>query len=653
MSQANFSSGSAAESSLLESADQTVPPTGPPPPPSVSHPPSFLERERISKPAGSDEGNQRSSLPPQTDVAATQVNQTAAPTSIGKNTGPQLPPIQHGNGLRHSGARDHRAVPPPPPPRATLPPVRRAVPPEYPAGEPNTSTGGVGSARVGRWQGEVAPIRKAQPPQGTVPKTPSTTGGDPNLSDQPSTANDPSDLPADRVTRTAPPWLVSMVIHLVLLLLLALVTTPAGKKLGRIVLTIGEAAPKEAPELAEFSIASDDSLIDTKIDAEDVSEVDLPPIFEAVEVEAMKIDIPVPEGIGEAMLAEVRPMFGGRTGATKEALLKLYGGTPETQEAVAMGLQWLKRNQGRKGGWSMRGPYRDGAFSENECAATAMALLAFLGDGHTHKSGQYAAEVEKGLKYLLKMQDRSGFFAAKSQGHEQMYAQAQATIAVCEMYGMTKDSWLRPYAQAAIVFAEKSQSRQGGWRYQPRIDADTSVTGWFLMALESGRSAGLDVNDSVMRHIGDYLDTVASYEGAAYAYQPRRPPTSPMTAEGLLCRQYLGWQRTDIPLIRGIEALLIEDPFDISQRDVYYWYYATQVMHHFGGSPWRTWNDAMREQLPAAQVKTGREKGSWAPQLDQYGGTHGRIYTTCLSIYCLEVYYRHMPIYQADGKQIK
>ena len=98
-------------------------------------------------------------------------------------------------------------------------------------------------------------------------------------------------------------------------------------------------------------------------------------------------------------------------------------------------------------------------------------------------------------------------------------------------------------------------------------------------------------------------------------------------------------------MVRGISALIEDAPFNIADQDVYYWYYATQVLHHYGGSPWRRWNTVMREELPNAQVKTGKESGSWAPQRDRWGKNAGRLYTTCLSLYCLEVYYRHMPIY--------
>ena len=32
-------------------------------------------------------------------------------------------------------------------------------------------------------------------------------------------------------------------------------------------------------------------------------------------------------------------------------------------------------------------------------------------------------------------------------------------------------------------------------------------------------------------------------------------------------------------------------------HNVYYWYYATQVMHNYAGYEWDTWNRAMRKLL--------------------------------------------------------
>lgn len=125
-----------------------------------------------------------------------------------------------------------------------------------------------------------------------------------------------------------------------------------------------------------------------------------------------------------------------------------------------------------------------------------------------------------------------------------------------------------------------------------------------------------------------------------------------MTAEGLLCRQYLGWEQDDPRLVRGVRTLVARRiDYRGGSPDVYYWYYATQVCHHQGGEAWERWNTAMRERVPQAQVKVGKEKGSWDPRRDAWGNLGGRLYTTCLSTYMLEVYYRHLPIYSYRKKK--
>ena len=118
-----------------------------------------------------------------------------------------------------------------------------------------------------------------------------------------------------------------------------------------------------------------------------------------------------------------------------------------------------------------------------------------------------------------------------------------------------------------------------------------------------------------------------------------------MTAEGLLCRQYLGWEQNDARLLSGVEYVL-SHPFDATENhDVYYWYYAAQVTHHIEGAAWDRWNSTMCVELPRLQCTKGKERGSWDPQPDRWSHLGGRLYTTCLSIYSLEVYYRHLPIY--------
>ena len=89
-----------------------------------------------------------------------------------------------------------------------------------------------------------------------------------------------------------------------------------------------------------------------------------------------------------------------------------------------------------------------------------------------------------------------------------MYAQAIVTLALCEGYALTQSPQLREPAEraAAILItaqtAPKSNPQHpGGWRYTPTSsDADTSVTGWMVMALHSARMAGLEVPDAVFEN---------------------------------------------------------------------------------------------------------------------------------------------------------
>lgn len=338
--------------------------------------------------------------------------------------------------------------------------------------------------------------------------------------------------------------------------------------------------------------------------------------------------------------------FSGRTGGLKERLVNSGGGTAVTEGAVRAALEWLKRQQKSDGSWSLRGPYRDGAVIENEIAATALALLAFQGAGHTHRideSSDYARVVATGTKALLDRFDPAHHNWTQSQHGG--YTEALATISVCELYGMTQDRRFRKPAGDMVRLCLDAQSPQGGWRYRPQSDSDTSVTGWFVMSLYSGRAAGLSVPNSALLKVGQYLDAAATSNGSRYGYQAGTAARRSMTAEGLLCRQLLGWGGNDPRLVDGVNYLLAEPP-DWNRLDSYTWYYATQVCHHIQGDPWVAWNGVMREVLPENQIKEGPEAGSWPPQGDPQQNAGGRLYVTCLCTYMLEVYYRHLPIYQ-------
>jgi hypothetical protein len=87
---------------------------------------------------------------------------------------------------------------------------------------------------------------------------------------------------------------------------------------------------------------------------------------------------------------------------------------------------------------------------------------------------------------------------------------------------------------------------------------------------------------------------------------------------------------------------------------------ATQVMHHMQGEAWRFWNlgpggtgkGGIRDTLIAKQDKgdlpgKAHQAGSWG------GSQGGRMMATSLSLLCLEVYYRHLPLYRRDREVLK
>jgi hypothetical protein len=463
------------------------------------------------------------------------------------------------------------------------------------------------------------------------------------------------------VLENSPPWLVSMVFHMLLLIIMGLVVFSQIQR-NPVQLSAEVAVPDKVGEQLDTDSppglpqGSDDGTGDV------LTPDNLPPVDDPL---GSPGKVPIRPG-GHLATSDVEApglswVLRGRTpGGSRDKAARGKGGSDLTQAAVARGLEWLARNQRPDGSWSLAGPYSDATpkFNDCEAAATAMALLAFQGDGNTHLEGKYKKNVANGWKWLLKQQDEAGCFFQNGGFNYRFYTQGQCSIAICELYAMSNDTKFKPPAQLAINYCLRSQSPEGGWRYTPNSDSDVSVTGWVVMALQSARMAGLSVPGENLQNVGKFLDSVAAHGGARYPYQKDGDVRRSMTAEALLMREYLGWKRNDRRLVDGINWITSpENLIDFrNNRDVYYWYYATQAAFHLEGDAWNRWNAVMRKALPEQQVLRGKEAGSWDPSKpseDQWSRNAGRLYVTCLSIYMLEVYYRHMPLYShvySDGE---
>ncbi|MCE9529926.1 MAG: terpene cyclase/mutase family protein [Planctomycetes bacterium] len=341
------------------------------------------------------------------------------------------------------------------------------------------------------------------------------------------------------------------------------------------------------------------------------------------------------------------PGLNGRSGATKVALLKQGGGNDKTEAAVGRALIWLAEQQNKSGGfWEF-----DGSHKSDKIAATGMALLPFLAAGETHKTGtRYKSTVGGGLNYLKSQIKPNGQFAGAG-----MYSHAIATVAVCEAAGMTRDETYKKVARLAVDFIIKAQDGDGSWGYSANSPGDTSIVGWQLQALKSAKLADIPVNVKVLDKAIEFLESTSGDSGATYGYRAKGASHT-LSAVGLLCRQYIsGWTNRNPFLGRGVDFLWTKFPPREDAFDMYYYYYATQVMHFYEGQVWhRDWNPKMQKILLDKQIYTqpGTKKsdiGSWPKDSSHIGSACGKLGTTALCCLTLEVYYRHLPLYKRDA----
>ena len=349
---------------------------------------------------------------------------------------------------------------------------------------------------------------------------------------------------------------------------------------------------------------------------------------------------------------------------------------PKTEAAIHSGLEFLTRFQKQDGRWVLDEFDRQHPLHRrqlnSDMAATGLAVLAYQGAGYNHREFKYSRQLNHAIRWLIQNQgDDGGLYLEsdeKSDAACRLYSHGIAALALTEAYGMTQDPMLKEPAQKALDYIAESQHPEtGGWRYfamKKKLSSDTSVSGWMMMALQSGRLAGLKVEDKSFKGIEGWLKVAADPANESlYRYNPYavnsqgvsrvqgRNATPAMTSVGLLMRIYGGWERDDPRLISGARFLLQQQaPGETKElRDTYYWYYATQVLKHVDGDLWQQWDQQLRPLLTRTQEKTGDYAGSWhpyGPVPDRWGPFGGRLYVTTMNLLSLEVRHRLLPLYE-------
>jgi hypothetical protein len=359
--------------------------------------------------------------------------------------------------------------------------------------------------------------------------------------------------------------------------------------------------------------------------------------------------------------------YENRSPEQKARALELHGGDATTEVAVEKGLAYLARIQKRAGHWG-RADDRDQKYGEIAVGKTGLALLAFLGAGHTHAGpGKYATNVKRALDWLVARQDEaSGHF-----GEGDAYSHGIATYAVAECVAMTGDAELKRALERAVERIVAAQDRHadprlaGGWSYYyadghaydrwPR----TSIVAWQIMALESARLSGVAVADEVFVAARGFLEHARDEEQGHWRYNhdperlADRYSTLPAsTPAGMFALSLMGADLAseEYATMRGFVLQRRPNGYRYAGDDefvfrgtgnLYFWYYGTLAMFRAGGASWATWNEGMKRTLVPAQA----EDGSWEP-IDPYARyardrEDDKSYTTALCVLSLEIYYRY------------
>ncbi len=316
--------------------------------------------------------------------------------------------------------------------------------------------------------------------------------------------------------------------------------------------------------------------------------------------------------------------------------------TAKASEAIDRGLKHLLATQKPDGSWAPN----DGG--DRAVAITSLALMAFMARAEFPGSGPNGDALNRAKDWLLKTaKDAPGGYLGST-----MYEHGLATLALTELWGMTRDNEedddIQKAIEAAVDVILRSQNPGGGWRYQPVADGgqDTSVTVTVFVALASARQAGILVPNETIDRVLVYFESATSQKTGGFNYVPTgggHNDSIACTGGGAYAAQLAGARDSEM-VLSALRFLKERSPGIIDNNFGHYYYghyYAIHAMVQAGDDYYAEWYPLIRDAL----IRRQGEDGAWDGARNSQG-TRRASYETPMAIIILAAPYRYIPIYQ-------
>lgn len=310
--------------------------------------------------------------------------------------------------------------------------------------------------------------------------------------------------------------------------------------------------------------------------------------------------------------------------------------TAAASQAIDKGLKFLLSTQKKDGSWDLDGE------GGRVIPITSLAMMAFMTKAQFPGSGPHGEQLDRAKDFLLK------YAKSRTDGYlgGSMYEHGLATLALSEIWGMTRDKKddddIQKALEKAVDVIVRSQNPGGGWRYQPQADGgeDTSCTQTVFHCLASARQAGILVPQEVITKVGKYLKGAQNAESGGFTYAPngRANVSFACSAGGTYSAQLAGLRDSEM-VTASLRYMKKQFPAVITKGAGHYYYshyYAIQAMVQAGDEHYAEWYPVIRDALVSRQG----ENGSW------HGKKGHTSHETPMAIIILATPHRYIPIYQ-------